>query len=592
METANAVRLGKWQLWLALLFFVPLVLPYRWLPVPNYYQDAVAYALAALGALAVSVEALRRHDTNIQVAMFAWTPLLLAAVLVVQQLAGKIHYVQHFVLPFGALILAATTVTVSYWRLAPKSEDVLRVVAMALVAAGLLNALWGIVQVAGYELKGFELVERAPGPYRVAGLIAQPNQLSVVLLWSLLGALYLWFAGRLSKRTATALALVFMIALAFAASRATYVYLLVVAPTLAHGLRRLRLPQWWLPLAAAAVYPALDLAVRSLLPIADPATAAQVVRPLDGASAAVRMGFIRDGWELFLSSPWLGVGWHQFIVARWAMSDATMLELHADHAHNIVINLLAEVGILGLGVVVLGTLLWVWRAVSKTLTVERAVVLSMIAVIALYSLFEFPLWFGHFLIPTAVLVGLLETRHVTFTVTRSFSALRTTTAALLLGATGLLAVDYARVEAIYRAYFRSEQVQPPTMDSVLALTNATLYREEAEQIYLLTAPIDAFQASFNGEMSARVFAGFPAPQFAVVRAAHLLYAGDEEQAAYVLGRTCRWLESSCQEMRNRFMWLAQNNGEPFKSFVARRLDSALPVKAKDAPPNAAHHALR
>lgn len=579
-------------MWLALLFFVPLVLPYRWLPVPNYYQDAAAYALAALGALAVSIEALRRRDTEIRVALFAWTPLLLAAVLVVQQLAGKIHYFQHFVLPSGALILAAATITVSYWRLAPRREDVLRVVAMALVAAGLLNALWGIVQVIGYELKGFELVERAPGPYRVAGLVAQPNQLSVVLLWSLLGALYLWIAGRLSRRTATALALVFMIALAFAASRATYVYLLVVAPMLAYGLRRLRLAQWWIPLAAAALYPALDLTVRWLLPTVDWGTGAQLVRPLEGTSAAVRLAFIRDGWQLFVSSPWLGVGWHQFIVARWAMSDATMLELHADHAHNIVINLLAEVGISGFGVVALGTLLWVRRAVRQTLTVERAVVLSMIVVIALYSLFEFPLWFGHFLIPTAVLVGLLETRHITFTVTRSFLALRTTTAALLLGATGLLAVDYSRVEAIYRTYFRSEQVPLPTIDSVLALTNATLYREEAEQIYLLTAPIDALQASFNGEMSARVFAGFPAPQFAVVRAAHLLYAGDEEQAAYVLRRTCLWLESSCQEMRNRFTWLAQNNGEPFNSFNARRLDSALPINAKGTPPDATHHTLR
>ncbi len=211
----------------------------------------------------------------------------------------------------------------------------------------------------------------------------------------------------------------------------------------------------------------------------------------------------------------------------------------------------------------------------------------MIAIIALYSLCEFPLWFGHFLIPTAVLEGLLETRHVAFDVTRSFSALRTIAAALLLAATGLLALDYARVETVYRAYFRSQQVQLPRLESVLTLTNATLYRQEAEQVYLLAAPIDGFQAMFNGQMSARVFASFPVPQFAVVRAAHLLYAGDEEEAAYVLGRTCRWLASSCLEMRNRFEWLAENNGEPFKSFNARRLDVVLPVKTGDASPTVA-----
>jgi hypothetical protein len=76
-------------------------------------------------------------------------------------------------------------------------------------------------------------------------------------------------------------------------------------------------------------------------------------------------------------------------------------------------------------------------------------------------------------------------------------------------------------------------------------------------------------------MSERVFAGFPAPQFAVGRAAHLVYNGDEKKAARILGRMCLSLPDSCDFIQRRFARLARDNGEPFASFAAGPMPEAL-----------------
>jgi O-antigen ligase len=586
MQTAN--KPSTWPWWLFAVFAIPLLVPYRWLPITSFHQDCAAYLIAAVAAGYVAWKRLKTDSNRIEFALVSWIPILFAGVLVVQQLLGRIIYLQHFVLAFFALLIAGLGANVAYHTCRYQLPRAVALVAKALVLVGLIQCAWTLVQLAGFELKGWDLIVRAPGPYRVGGLIAQPNQLSVLLMWGLLSLFYLWLRGHMGTAFAGVVAACFLITLSLSASRATYVYFFLVAPALSLVLFRIgHRRAWWLPVCAAISYPAISYAVRAAVYAFDPAASVEVVRPLEGASTAARLAFIKDGWQLFLSSPILGAGWSQFISARWAMGDATLIELHADHAHNIVVNLLAETGLIGFGIVVGGFALWLRRVASVELTVERTLVLAMLLVVALYSLFEFPLWLGHFLIPTAVLCGLLETRHVCYGVSRGFSRLTTASVALLPVLVVLTALDYWRVESLYRAFFRDGNSEVPKLEALLELTNKSLYRQQAEQIYLLAAPIDSFQATFNAQMSERVFVGFPAPQFAVVRAAHLLYNKEVDQAVYVLRRTCRWIESSCLEMRRRFEWLASHNGEPFVTFAANHLDGALPSQERlpaDASP--------
>lgn len=565
--------LGLWRWWLASLFCLPVVFPYRWLPLLNFYQEVIAFALAALAAAVAAIQGLRTKSPSAAVSLGALVPVALLLVLTVQQLSGMIPYFQHFVLAAGALALAAFVVTLSHRKFAGTPEEVIKVIAWSILAAALANSAWCVVQLLGYELKGFALIERSPGHFRVGGFLGQPNQLSVLLVWALMCVLFLSLANHITRPAALVLSIVLLLVLALCGSRSTYVYLLVVGPLLSYLLKRCRCPLWRSPLGVALAYPLIDIVVRVVLHATGDSALAAAARPLDSASMVARLAFARDGFFLFLSSPLLGVGWRQFIVARWEMSEATMIELNADHAHNIVVNVLAELGAVGAVILFGGALLWLVRATAVQLTHVRSVLLCMIAVVGLYSLFEFPLWLGHFLLPTAVLVGLLETRALSFSISGSIRALRTAVAIACCAVVALLPLDYRRVESVFQYYFGAPSASMPfTLNDVLRLTNASLYRLQAEQAYLLTAPPDAFQAMFADDMSRRVFQRHPTPEFAVVRVAHLLHQGRHDEARHVLLRTCAWRAGSCASMRQRLEALGEEQGEPFRSFLREGVD--------------------
>jgi pimeloyl-ACP methyl ester carboxylesterase len=154
----------------------------------------------------------------------------------------------------------------------------------------------------------------------------------------------------------------------------------------------------------------------------------------------------------------------------------------------------------------------------------------------------------------------------------------------LLIAVAALPFDYARVESKYRFYFGSAtSASGPSLEELVSLTNHTLYRKEAEQIYIAVAPIDSLQATLNAEMGRRVYEAMPHSTFAIVRAGHLVYLEQPEAAATILKRTCKWWPPSCDEIRTRFNGLAEEKGEPFSSFAKAHLDKALVDSTKLEP---------
>lgn len=569
LASAMAAAIPRWSplFWTGALVALPLVVPYRWPPLLSFYQDAAAYLIAALGAVLLLRQQQRTGERALHVPAVAVAPVALVAVLTLQQLLGRITYVQHFLVPSVALIVAALAACVGQRVLRPRIEAAVTAVAVALVLAMLAQSAWSLVQIAGYELQGFKVIERAPGSYRISGLVAQPNRLAALAVWGLLAIFYLLHRGHLRPWIGALLATLFLTTAALAASKGTYVYLAVCGLGLswwmfASGRRHL----WWLPAVLACAYvPFADLvanAARHSGYFGD----IEVARLMTSASTTARVGFITDGWELFLSAPWLGVGWHQFAGARWQLPTPTPVELHADHAHNIVINLLAEVGVVGFGAVVVPLVFWLRRVLRGGVGLEQATLLAMLGVIALYSLFEFPLWLGHFLIPCALFIGMLEPRSFRMPVSEGFARLTIGARAMLPALIVLAAIDYARIERVYRAFYRAA-AQMPSVQETARLTNATLFRREAEEIFLLSAPIDSLTAVFNASMSERAFLSRPVPPLAAVRAAYLLYGRDSEAARHVVNRTCSWSPDGCYEVMRRLQALAQSEGSPFAEFV-------------------------
>lgn len=128
-------------------------------------------------------------------------------------------------------------------------------------------------------------------------------------------------------------------------------------------------------------------------------------------SNGLRKSLLLEGWLAFSQHPLTGLGWGNF--SRFGMTQVDNLPWleNANHAHNIVAQITAEFGLLGIGC--LGVLAWLMlRPLSRLLTgkLHNYQVYSylMLATILLYSLSEYPLWYGRFLFLCAFFVGIID----------------------------------------------------------------------------------------------------------------------------------------------------------------------------------------
>src|SRR5690606_28800407 len=143
---------------------------------------------------------------------------------------------------------------------------------------------------------------------------------------------------------------------------------------------------WLIPLFAI---------IQLLLPLLGTAVpdmpAQRHVESMQGSST--RLQLIQPAWEMFTHNPSLGVGWGQFGWHNFAMT-ASYPELngYANHAHNLLLQLLAEAGVFGGLLLISGTLFWFWQQRGRAISAERWWLYAVLAVLAIHSLLEYPLW--------------------------------------------------------------------------------------------------------------------------------------------------------------------------------------------------------
>jgi hypothetical protein len=160
---------------------------------------------------------------------------------------------------------------------------------------------------------------------------------------------------------------------------------------------------------------------------------------------------------MFVDAPFLGVGfgefaWNYFLHVELFLD--SVLPGQSRHAHNIVFQLLAETGGLGAACVVLAVLTWAWQSRKVDFVPAEWWLAGLIGVEAMHSLLEFPLWYAHFLGPTAVLMGLSETggfRSALGAKLRAVVAIMLVMGTLILGAT---AQNYVQFESWFQNYLR------------------------------------------------------------------------------------------------------------------------------------------
>ena len=294
----------------------------------------------------------------------------------------------------------------------------------------------------------------------IHGNIAQTNNFATHVTLAALALIYLQAQRRIPLGLALPVLVIFAIVLTLASSRSVWLYTsatIVLSAILYWKMR----DNFHRRLAVLSMlFLALFVMGQILMPLVDewlgtilaeygfgknhPGVLTALERSMAGAHESRLMEWSR-AWTIFLQAPVVGVGmgqyaWHSFsLYALPEFMDHPTGEVFS-HAHNLFMQVMAELGIIGLLLLVLLLASWFWQFLRGILTPNSWLIIGVLLILFIHSNLEYPLWYSHFLGVAAIMLGLGDNRTMRVTFTPWLG--QTAFAAIMVLAFGILAMAY------------------------------------------------------------------------------------------------------------------------------------------------------
>lgn len=524
-----------------LLWLVPFLHYRHENPLTTFHQEWWAFFL---GLLAASSLLLKGGGTILVVPRMVLLPLGLVLIALLQMALGDIAYFAQgklFVLYF--CFAAVLMVVGASLRERVGLNVIASSVAIFALCAAELNAALGFIQ--HFHLHTpFDAVIVSKAAVSLYGNLAQPNHYANFLALGLAALGLLYQQGKLKLLYVVALLVPLLFVLTLSGSRSSWLYLIFMA-ILGAGFawrdgqfRRLR------------IYGVLLLAgfalMHGLVQLPFVANAGDQLNTLsrliaeDNGTRSIRAYLWQEGGAVFMQAPLLGVGLGQFALHHFQLQPlqgAGVVGLYT-HAHNLIFQLAAETGSVGV-LLLLGSLgAWLWSLRRVTLTAAHWWLYAALGVLAIHSLLEYPLWYSYFLAPAALLLGLADERRFQ---RLSVAALRKVFLLLIvLGAVSLWQFerDYQRLRTAILSYTQQPEVPHAAehyRDALLALDEHSLLHGYAMFYLNPLLPVDGQNLAAKLQQSETVLRFLPTAEVAYKYA--FLLAQDGQLAAAKIALT-------------------------------------------------------
>lgn len=386
---------------LGLTPLLPLFAPWNLEPVPSFHQEWLAIIAGLLACLAAMP--LLWRTQHIQIPVIAALPLILTVYLALQAEILPQVITAHAQMAMLYLLWAALLMVLIILL---RHE-----LGTASIALWLAAALALAASCAGLR----EFMFRLQGTTGNWGGMAQANNYADLLA---LGGASLLYCHSITKSFRPLFWLMtasIAMGLSLTPSRAVWLYWLTF------GVLAWRYEQTWLRslLLGFAGYLLLQGLWATGLLTAQQTSVARMVQEIGGAP--LRLHIWRVAWQLFSQSPLLGQGFGQF---DWAYFNTGQhmpeLSNRLEHAHNLPLHLLAELGLLPLLLLLSGMTAWLksffklqpgdFDQNNQEAASIRLWLLMLLAVLGIHSLLEYPLWYAQFLGIAAMALALGEQR--------------------------------------------------------------------------------------------------------------------------------------------------------------------------------------
>ena len=287
----------------------------------------------------------------------------------------------------------------------------------------------------------------------------------------------------------------------------------------------------------------------------DPTANGILARLHDGGPAcASRLTLWGNVLHLIAQKPWTGWGWGELDYAHFITlyHGPRFCEI-LDNAHNLPLHLAVELG-LPVALLACGLITWLvirarpWRETDAT----RQMAWTILGLIMLHSMLEYPLWYGPFQMTLVLCIWLLW-RKPTATQPSSDCTWPALIASLLIVTTAYVAWDYHRISQIYLApEQRTDVYRDNTLDKLKA---SWLFRDQVRFAELTTSDVTQENAREINALAKEVLHFSPESRVVIKVIESALIVGRDDEAQFYLQRFKvaypleheRWAKGSASE---------------------------------------------
>ncbi len=550
------VTLSVWLL--AAMFAVPFTIGYHVTPITSFYNEIAAFLLGLLAMYPLLVreawKSLQWPKASIMFLGLILIILLQCALDLIPTRSQALMYACYFIWSVMLMLLG------THHQKHIAIDQILNRLAKGFVLAAWFNVGYVVVQC----LYKAELYIPSFMVSSSFGAISQANQFASFMAIAIISLIYLKFSrlnNATPSRTQTILntlhfnlgLVAFILLLTLSGSRSSWLYLLVMVAfafwfAFKQADHSIKLTASSLCKLSLLLLPAF-LIMQSL--VAEFAheyavTAAQRFNEFGDSQAAgglkVRLYMWQQSLQIFMQHPLTGVGFGQtrwFTFSTLDQSLPTAMDGAYENPHNLVMQLLSEVGLIGTLIVLIPLVLWLKPFFKQPQSVHAWWLLSVLGVLGIHSMLEYPMSYAYFLGLAAYLIGLTQ-KNAWNLLGRTKIWLHYTVVALL--GFGLLICihtfnSYHKLDHWVRVLMQ-KQFTVDAMDqyyeTISWLNQKSLLAAYSYPMFLLAIeflPIDETGKQAVNQMSLRVL---PMPKSAYLQVVYLLQQNKEKEALHAM----------------------------------------------------------
>ena len=400
---------------IGLMWVVPFLVYGHPRPLVSFYGEWLA---AILGLCAIFLLVTQRFWQQLKIPRIALLPVALVPLILLQYAIGRGVYFEQTLLFTLYLLWAALLIILGRFL---REELGLPTLATALAAFLLLgaeiSALLAILQ--HYSIHTF-LDPFVLHKYSnvVTGNLGQANHLANYITLGLVSLALLYGRWKLRVWQLLLLAFPLLLVLVLSGSRSPWLYLPCMAVMAFLWQRRDKscLPLLHSSLMLIFGFGLIYLAIQIPWSVEPHGNMAHVQRLVEtgGASDSRRLSIWSEAWLIFTQNPLLGAGFGQY---RWqnfqlgpVLQDANLSNLndHMEHAHNLLLQFAAELGMAGLLILFATIALWLVQIYRAPRTAYHWWGCAVLTILAIHSMLEYPLWYTYFLGIAAFSLGVFD----------------------------------------------------------------------------------------------------------------------------------------------------------------------------------------